>query len=1591
MPSYLDFDTTKNFRNIILGKTLTVPNGPQTFTSNNYLEQRLSDMSNIDPGAVDTNRSIDLLQPATSNVFKPMEFFVNENLNTIPRKANLQLYPYFETTQSHSFISIMTTSNYEHESELMKFAAWNIKKNTEGPFFARMRQNLYTTTSGKVRLLDALEGNLSTATNILTGREPLVEMNTKITVAKTVAGKGVDFLQTVMGLEFPWTEIPGDYLTDPQHQTINRPASRTESGKIIQDITGVLGSLIGIQRRPLPSRKPSDLLIEYMGERQKSFLFDNIGYSKYAPDYTTTARSQNTSKIFNFVDQFAESVKNTLGIEAPRKNSYIGDDRSDNVLDAMNDFNQRPVKSNYYLSLMFDPIQTTLFERKRNISEGGGIGGKLTWISTKSKNKLGVHNEEYASEQSQLKGTLSTKYAFREDSILGLTQQILETLPTDGGASRTHVANVIDQTSRVFREGKVMMSRGSAIKYVNKFTGTESGIEYCRVWTKDRSYMNYSDTMKKQTKLSRKFESSVFSGAWNLNIYPNSNGNGAFDSGSTNMAKGKGDGFYAKKYMFSFENLAWKSSNTPGFTYNDLPYCERGPNYGRIMWFPPYDLKVTEQNSANWESNSFLGRPEPVYTYKDTQRSGTISFKVIVDHPSILNLLVKDHFKNMSDEESDNYINAFFAGCKEVDFYAMIRNYATLDESDVRKIRSYLDGNKDPNVIKKYKTVIEPLSDPVPVPKNDIKISGFGTALNFQNDYPGLKSTAVYTSDEYEILYDSYIAYKTTYINLLNDGLYKLELPGWTNDQRLDYYSLTNIDTKERPLIDEFTELRARTNEKIVIAFQQLQERYEQFKTDLATLKSGIDKGNIKNIRVKMGSSTSQVADNHYNLDLSYRRSDSVIRDIIKKIAKSPDFAQTVINSFSWAGPKSKTAVESTETGIVIKLSDLGYDKIPDGEFIIEYVGNVGEQPPTTLPSGTSTLDCTDKYKVVLTELKKTTPRTFGCRETNVRVSYETKQPDEPLPDPIPPKVHLIEETDTVSGVPTTPPLDEMKRIIMKTLSECYYFKKLEEESPVQFSSLREKLRYFHPAFHSMTPEGLNARLTFLNQCLRPGETLPIKGTSDISDLNARNTTFGPPPICVMRIGDFYHSKIAIKDVNIEFEDNLWDLNPEGIGVQPMIANVTLQVHFIGGHGLTKPVERLQNALSSNFYANTEIYDPRSISTETSIDGKDVKTFTKEFLKGLVKKNSEKKNPTSQEPVSTEKKISQGTFIGTMISSSTDSLVYSDLVGTVSTKDSLNNIFSATRDYFNTFDSGYNSLMIKYDSKIASMFLSPTYRSIKDYVVQTGTGTETIELLGEYKKNGELPILVSNFRSKILDKINNENMTTIIGFNKDMTTTVQVASERLLKPFVIKTVNTVLDGILQTTETKNIEEKRNVLIKLLDGLNFVLETGMDGKVNKEEYIGVVLSGYTSDMLYSLYSDNIDLIQNDHHKFTDDLDETYVFSRNTTMTTNDLSYFLSVFLKNYKAEILNLYKPDTKVFTDRIILDMSKRFDKFASTVPDYTKFKFKFKFPLPKNDERIMFDIGSESDVFSNTEKQNLKLVHNTSRNITTSVLNYYR
>jgi hypothetical protein len=209
---------------------------------------------------------------------------------------------------------------------------------------------------------------------------------------------------------------------------------------------------------------------------------------------------------------------------------------------------------------------------------------------------------------------------------------------------------------------------------------------------------------------------------------------------------------------------------------------------------------------------------------------------------------------------------------------------------------------------------------------------------------------------------------------------------------------------------------------------------------------------------------------------------------------------------------------------------------------------------------------------------------------------------------------------ETVEQVPET--VDKIKYFDwseeLDTVSfdnEFLYFDRIKnEQDNIVYKNIKDKIKFFDPAFHSITPEGFNARLTFLHQCLRCGPTKAASDSSNtsivksstgsnssVSSYGAGNLAFGRPPVCVLRIGDFFFSKVLITSLSIEFDKGYWDMNPEGIGLQPMIANITLGITFIGGQDITGPIAQLQNAVSSNFYANASIYDKSANTNDIGI------------------------------------------------------------------------------------------------------------------------------------------------------------------------------------------------------------------------------------------------------------------------------------------------------------------------------------------------------------------------------------------------------
>jgi outer membrane protein OmpA-like peptidoglycan-associated protein len=1251
-------------------------------------------------------------------------------------------------------------------------------------------------------------------------------------------------------------------------------------------------------------------------------------------------------------------------MEAPNSGAYIGDDRENNVKNATTDlFSGRPVRSSYYLSLMFDKVAAELFHKNRGIGENGPIGGNLSWLSkngTTSNVSFQYINDD-----------ISTKYNFREGSILNITQQILDSKPQNGGDALAHIGHVLDQTSKYFKDGDRLISRGSGVRYIDN-SGKDIGVEYARVWTKDRPYFSYGDTMPlwkesvdkpyyngakggtgdttnsksnfyRRTGI-RRFDGSVMTNTWNLNMAPMSDGttNPEFPGSSNIVPNPKGNGFYAKKYMLSIENLAWGASTLQGYTVNDLPYSERGPNGGRVMWFPPYDLKVSEQNSAKWEPNTFLGRPEPIYTYQNTERTGQLSFKVIVDHPSIMNLLIREHFKSVNDEDVDKFLNAFFAGAKDIDFYSLIRQYSHLDSDDIKMIQNYLGQGGSPDDIKRRLNPINSVVENNPggttaldANKDKVKLT---VILPFQNDDPG-PNNSIKSPYSYSAVINRFKDEQSKLVNKnkLRKALEKI-ITGTTEENKIDCKLI--FLTNDIPS-DQTGNTINKKIDQFETVFTDAVTSYEKLKNVISNLKLDLDKKNIYNdVVINVSSHTSNVGETKQNYVLSMRRSHSLFLLIFENIKK--EGIKIDLNKWTFINPTSQITASGNEMFIIeteYTFSELGYEG--DRKVIFRSY-NHGSK------NNTINRDC-NHTGYFENDLIYYNPLSYGCRASEFIIQYDkNKKEDKPSNGSV---NTILGPTGNIPSDKTKPPIDVMKRIIMKTLSEEYYFKKLEEDSPMIYTSLKQKLKYFHPAFHSMTPEGLNSRLTFLHQCLRPGNTIPIKGLSDDSDINARNTTFGPPPVCVLRVGDFYNSKIIIKDLNIQFEQNVWDLNPEGIGVQPMIADVTLQITFLGGHGLEKPIERLQNALSSNFFANTEMYDERSESTNTKMGGKDSTEFTKEFIQSL----NNTLIPITGLKDSNRKSFIEGQYIGT-INNSDKTLDYTTLV---------NDVYSSVEPYFTSYEKMYNSLSELYGHKITNLMVNKSKRVNNKYDVFSTSGNTTsnqILLFGNFKEtepiSKSIDLLILRFQKYFEFNIIKQNYGILKLLNIDNIVTDNLKdfyNEGLYDHFYEYFDEKVI-GISTSKVVKDYEEIRNKLIKSLDKLNTVIKYNSDFKIDKNKVYKLTITGNTSEM-YNQYESCIDFIKNNENKMYKKLDT----SLDDAITDNIISDIIySVFNNDYKNALdsielqFDVEDEENSKIADKIRKKLDRNFYKTKSINMGFGKA------PKLKNSNKISFGYTDE-------------------------------
>ena len=777
--------------------------------------------------------------------------------------------------------------------------------------------------------------------------------------------------------------------------------------------------------------------IENTGRGQVLSLFANLQAS---------LRSSNATKS-GYAPGFVGDKDPNGGINP---NIYAFANNTGGVIDMLHGTDNNPMsQSNYRLESMvtgsgfrgLGDLKSTL-----DSVDGGGTGVDFAWDDPKQ--------------------AVVTKNAnFKKKSILAKTQALFNDSNKMINLMTTKYENV------VLKNGETgYKSKGSAIK---KFNGNEIETDpqkmFSRAWTTFDRYDGV-DKLQKHSGLDNNA---------GVNQRGNLVGSVLDDNGFVRVAPFEGDdSSYSnqadskvRNHMFSIENLAWADDLTKLIPSEVGPGDITNGKRGRIMWFPPYDMNFVDNTNVNWEKTDFIGRGEPIYTYNNTERTGNLQFKIIIDHPAYLNSLKG---------ESNDLINSFFAGAKDLD--PRVSGNLSPDELNTMELanNSIIDEvNNTPQTPPSDFSVYYPYDKAFTV--SELISSGYENGLDSNGDPMGINNPT--GEGEGIVFYDS------------DNGV-------TINDD-------TNYGYNDGITSDLTTELQS-----------ALSGECRACKVTITVYGNNLETSAMKDARIQ--------------------------------------------SVFGWFNDE----ILDPNDPIKAKRLVSGGDGGSLGPSLTAAIPSNFPQDPDVLMNGALKIG----------------------RKVTIKFEWDSK---------------LAEELNPNKKTPVT---DEAEigftdRLKARFYNEIGFFQKLQEDDKVVYDSLSQKIHFFHPSFHSITPEGFNSRLTFLQQCTRQGPTHFTESESFQNDLSKPgNLAFGRPPVCILRIGDFYHTKIVIDTVNFSYEPLVWDLNPEGVGVQPMICTVDLNFSFIGGSSLQGPINRLQNAVSFNYFANTQIYDPRADSIKLSND-----------------------------------------------------------------------------------------------------------------------------------------------------------------------------------------------------------------------------------------------------------------------------------------------------------------------------------------------------------------------------------------------------
>lgn len=669
-----------------------------------------------------------------------------------------------------------------------------------------------------------------------------------------------------------------------------------------------------------------------------------------------------------------------------------------------------------------------------------------------------------------------------------------------------------------------------------------------------------------------------------------------------------------KNCMFSIENLAWKYERNGFIGHSE----QKGPLGGRIMWFPPYGLSFSESVNVNWNPTQFIGRDENIYTYTNSERSGTLSFKLLIDHPSLLNSWRTETGGTGSVDDVNSVeqkILRFFAGCEVLEEVPKVTKKVIELKPIIPpqpKPQPILVPHKESASVYFYVFFPNDYSGVDDSENGQVKpieylVNGIGCQKSINGNDIGTSLTVNYGHVGYE-MWGSQSDY-----NGISCGLNLTTSASTVNGTQIGVYTHTGKDGKKHKwgyrvdskyanevfrnsnsyfdlrdcglngtgytqLLNYHTDAQS-IDGGLLFSFADVVCALEP--TAKTVLEGAYDSNNV-DVLIKLFEEYDvlSVEANGYASSHGYTSNNNELNE---------NRAKTVLNWLYKCNSSkfTKEKCKVTKTGIGTKLTHNDASSLDAKVWrCVKVVISLEKEELIEQQESSTNIAGDDSYRVGETSTEKlnsdeltnvssvSTQSAIDSANYNAEKDYNDAQ-------------NSIDSVDDSSSSGYG--------------KEYEFFNSLAKENPILRNKIVDKIKYFDPAYHSITPEGFNARLTFLQQCTKQGSTNSASDT--VSTKTASNLAFGAPPICVLRIGDFYNTKIIIDSLNIDYEDISWDLNDEGIGVMPMIANINIGFKFLGGSDLSGPINRLQNAVSFNYYANTTVYDNRSELVEYDENG----------------------------------------------------------------------------------------------------------------------------------------------------------------------------------------------------------------------------------------------------------------------------------------------------------------------------------------------------------------------------------------------------